>query len=118
MTGRCCRHALRHQPDAGVRRVAVTDGHAAVDLRDGEAPLAELAQRTTITTVRGEVVQRVLVLGEDEQLHLWVVEDVVVRKDFPQLHQLRFDLASLQGAGVFDELAEPLDLFAECDWID
>src|SRR5690606_32849010 len=31
--------------DPRVRRVPVADGHAAVDLRDREAPLAELAER-------------------------------------------------------------------------
>ena len=50
--------------------------------------------------------------------NLLVIEDVVVRKDLPKLHQLRFDLAPFQRARVFNELAEPLDLIAECDGID
>ena len=61
------------------RRVAVADLHAAVDLRDGQAPLAQLAERPAVFAVAGEVVERVLVLGEDEQLHLRVVEDAVAR---------------------------------------
>ena len=65
--------------DARARRVAVADLHAAVDLRDGEAPLAELAQRPAVLAVAGQVVERVLVLGEDEQLHLRVGEDAAAR---------------------------------------
>ena len=65
--------------DAGAGRVAVADLHAAVDLRDREAPLPQLAQRPTVLAVAGQVVERVLVLGEDEQFHLRVVEDALVR---------------------------------------
>ena len=57
-------------------------------------------------------------LGEDEQLHLRVVEDVVVRKHLSQFDEFRFDLAYFQRARVFNEPADPLDLLAECDWID
>src|SRR2546430_10196079 len=38
--------------------------------------------------------------------HLRVVEDVVVRKDLPQFHQLRFDLTPLERARVFDRSEE------------
>ena len=69
--------------DAAARRVAVADLHAAVDLRDRQAPLAELAERPPVLAVAGEVVERVLVLGEDEQLHLRVVEDALVRQHLP-----------------------------------
>ena len=54
--------------DAAPRRVAVADLHAAVDLGDGEAPLAELAERPAVLAVAGQEVERVLVLGEDEKL--------------------------------------------------
>ena len=37
--------------DAGARRVAVADLHAAVDLRDRQPPLAELAQRPAVLAV-------------------------------------------------------------------
>ena len=57
-------------------------------------------------------------LGEDEQLHLRIAEDVVVGKHFSQLHELRLDLAPFERARVIDELAELLDLLAKCDWID
>ena len=64
--------------DAGAGRVAVADLHAAVDLRDAETPLAQLAERPAIFAVASEVVERVLVLGEDEQLHLRIVEDALL----------------------------------------
>ena len=63
------------------RRVAVADLHAAVDLRDRQAPLAELAERATVLAVASEVVERVLVLGEDQQLHLRVGEDPLLGED-------------------------------------
>ena len=56
--------------DARARRVAVADLHAAVDLRERQAPLAELAQRALVAAVAGQVVEGVLVLGEDQQPHL------------------------------------------------
>ena len=39
----------------------------------------ELAQRPAVLAVAGQVVERVLVLGEDEQLHLRVAEDALLR---------------------------------------
>ena len=62
--------------DAG--RVAVADLHAAVDLGERQAPLAQLAERAAVLAVAGQVIERVLVLGEDEQLHLRVVEDALL----------------------------------------
>ena len=56
--------------DAGARHIAVADLHAAVDLRDRQPPLAELAQRALVPAIADEVVQGVLVLGEHQQLHL------------------------------------------------
>ena len=70
--------------DARSRRVAVADLHAAVDLGDGQAPLAELAERAAVAAVAGEVVERVLVLGEDEQLHLRVGEEAVFGQHGPE----------------------------------
>src|SRR5690606_5928275 len=84
--------------DARVRRVAIADRHAAVDLRHRETPLAELAERAAIASVAREIVQGVLVLGEDEQLHPRVLEDVLLVQDLAELLQLRFDLALLERA--------------------
>ena len=64
--------------DADAGRVAVADLHAAVNLRDGQAPLAQLAERAAVFAVAGEIIERVLVLGEDQQLHLRVGEDAVL----------------------------------------
>ncbi len=88
--------------DATAWCIAVTNLHAAVDLRGLKVPLSQLAERAAVFAIAGEVVERVLVLGEDEQLHLRVVEDVVVRKHLPQLHELRFDLAPFERARVFN----------------
>ena len=60
--------------DAGARRVAVADLHPAVDLGDRQPPLAELAERPAVLAVAREVIERVLVLGEEQQLRLGVGE--------------------------------------------
>ena len=97
--------------DARARRVAVADLHAAVDLRDGQAPLAQLAERAAVLAVAGEVVERVLVLGEDEQLHLRVAEDsparsarscslVELRLDVPRSPSLRAWSISLASCAI------------------
>ena len=99
--------------DAGAGRVAVADLHAAVNLRHGQAPFAELAQRTAVLAVAAEEIQRVLVLGEDEQLHLWVVEDAVLLDDFAEPDELGFDFAFFEGLGELDELAEFDDFLAQ-----
>ena len=64
--------------DAGAGPVTVADLHATVDLRDGEAPLPEFSERAPVPAVAGEVVERVLVLSEHEQLHALVAEDVLL----------------------------------------
>ena len=99
--------------DAGAGCVAVADLHAAVDLRDGKPPLAELAQRTAFLAVGGEVVQRLLVLGEDQELHLRVLEDAVGGQHLAELDQLRFDFAFLQEPGLVDQPADLEDFFLE-----
>jgi hypothetical protein len=104
--------------DARVRRVAVADGHAAMDLRAREAPLAELAERTPVLAVAGEVVERVLVLCEDEELHPRVAEDLLLIEHLLQLDELRLDLALLKSACLVDELVEALDLLAQRDGVD
>ena len=68
--------------DASVGRVPVANLHATVDLRDGEAPLAELSERTPVPAIADEVVERVLVFGEHEQLHAPVAEDVLLVQHF------------------------------------
>src|SRR5690606_25353566 len=95
--------------DARARCVAVANRHGTVDLRDGETPLAELAQRATVAAVAREVVQSVLVLREDEKLHPWVAEDLLLVQDLAKFLELRLDLALLQGARLVDELVEALD---------
>ena len=64
--------------DARAGRVAVADLHAAVDLRERQPPFAQLAERATVAAVAGQVVERVLVLGEDQQPHLGVGEDALL----------------------------------------
>ena len=63
--------------DARARRVAIADLHAAVDLRERQAPLAQFSDRAVLAAVARQVVEGVLVLGEDEQPHLGVVEDAL-----------------------------------------
>ena len=105
--------------DARARRVAVADLHAAVDLGDREAPLAELAERPAVLAVASEVVERVLVLGEDEQLHLRVAEDALVREDLLQLRRASISISRCsRAAGLVDELVEPRDLLAEGGRVD
>lgn len=56
-----------------LRLLPARDGvHAAVNLRHAQAPIAELTD---------EIIERVFMLGEDEQLHVRVSEDA---------HRLRF----------------------------
>ena len=77
--------------DAGARRVAVADLHPAVNLRDRQAPLAELAQRPAVLAVAREVIQRVLVLGEEQQLHLGVGECTDLGQNAAELRELGAD---------------------------
>ena len=91
--------------DARAGRVAVADLHAAVDLRERQAPLAELAERAIVAAVAGQVIERVLVLGEDEQPHFRVVEDALFGQHRPQLDQLRLGVAAFQSLGLVDQLA-------------
>ena len=63
--------------DAAAGRVAVADLHSAVNLGEGQPPLAQLAERAAFPSVASEVIERVLVFGEDEQLHLRIGEDAL-----------------------------------------
>ena len=82
--------ALGENARAG--RVPVANLHAAVNLRHGESPFAQFAEWPTVFAVATEEIERVLVFGEDEQLHLRVFEDTVLLDEFPQPDEFCFDL--------------------------
>ena len=79
--------------NACARRIAVANFHAAVNLRYRQPPLAQLAEWPAVFAVAGEEVERVLMLGEDEQLHLRVFEDALLREHV--LEPTSFDSTSL-----------------------
>src|SRR5579883_2615804 len=64
--------------DSGARRVPVANRHASMNLGHRKTPLAKLAERPPVPAIAGEVVECVLVLGEDEELHPPVLEDVLL----------------------------------------
>lgn len=99
--------------DSTSRRVPVADRHAAVDLADLQPPLAQLAERPAVPTIAGQVVERLLVLGEHEQLHPRIVEDLLFCQHLLQPGQLGFNFPLLQGPCLVDELAETLDFLAK-----
>ena len=92
--------------DARAGRVAVADLQAAVNLRRGQAPLAQLAHWTTVFAIAAKEIERVLVLGEDEQLHLRVLEDAALRDEFAQPDELGLDFPLFERLRELDELAE------------
>ena len=96
--------------DAASRRVAVANLHPAVNLRDGEAPLAELPERPPVLAVPHEEVERVLVLGEDEELLVPVGEEALVFEDALEPGELRLDFPLLKAPGLVDELAQARNL--------
>src|SRR6266705_6712261 len=67
--------------DARARGVSVSDLHLAVNLRNAQAPLAQLAERPAIFAVADKVVERIFVLREDQKLHLGIGEDSVLGDD-------------------------------------
>ena len=81
-------------------------GFTAVNLRCGQAPLAQLAQWTTVFAIAAKEIERVLVLGEDEQLHLRVLEDAALRDEFAQPDELGLDLPLFERLCELDELAQ------------
>ena len=95
--------------DAGAGGVAVADLHAAVDLGDGEAPGFELAD---------QVVEGVLVLGEDQELHLGVAEDPLLGDHVLELGELGLDLAGFEHLSCVDELGEAGDLVPQRGGVD
>ena len=100
-------------PDSGVRRVAVTNFHGAVDLGHTQAPLHQFAQRPAFPSITRQKIERVLMLGEDEQLHLRVFEDTVIGDQFAQLDQLGFDFSFFQPPCLIDQLSQFEDFFPE-----
>src|SRR5208283_1147998 len=105
---------LGMDPRAG--RVPVTDLHAAVYLRDREPPLAKLAQRTVVLAVAHQVVERVLVLGKDQQLHAPIFEDPVLGQDAAELGDLG-TVFCLEMLGLGNQGGQPGDFFAEHDGV-
>ena len=105
--------------DARTGRVAVADLHPAVDLRDRQTPLAELAEWPAVLAVAREVVERVLVLGENQQFHLRVGERRRSRSEhLSQLREFRFDLRAFQSACLVNELPSRCDVLAERSRVD
>lgn len=89
--------------NAGAGGVPVADLHAAVDLGDGEAPGDELTH---------QVIERLLVFGEDEQLHLGVAEDPLFGDDGLELGELGLDGPRFDHACLINESGQPGDLVA------
>ena len=81
------------------RRVAVADLHPAVDLGDGEAPLPELAERAAVLAVADEEVERVLMLGEEQELLRRVGEEALVFENALELGELRLDFPLFENRG-------------------
>jgi hypothetical protein len=80
--------------------------HRAVDGDHVVAPLAELAQGAALSAVACQVIQRVLELGEDQQLAVAQVgEDGI-----PQPHQFALRLLPADGLRLSDEPVEFRDL--------
>ena len=88
--------------DAGVHIQRTVDGHHVV------TPLAQFAQRVLSLAGPGQILQRVLELGEDQQLaRPKVVQDVVA-----QCGQLALDGLSAHGFRLGDERLQFIDLLA------
>ena len=84
-----------------------------MDLGDCQAPLLELAQWSTIPPVASQVVQRIFMFREYEQLHLRVSEDVLLLQQLVEPGELRLDLSLLQHLRAVHQFPEFLDLFPE-----
>ena len=76
-----------------------------MDLGDGQVPLAEFAD---------QIIERVLVLGENEELELGVLENALISEQLLQLHQLCLDFALLQQASLVNQFGELEDFLAQC----
>jgi hypothetical protein len=59
-----------------------------------------------VSAVAGQKIERVLVLGEDEELHLRVFEDAVVGDEFLELGELGLDFLVFEFARPVNELAQ------------
>ena len=108
---------LTFRIDARTRRISIADSHTAMNLRDTQAPLDELAKGTPILSISRQKIERVLVLRKNEQLHLWVVEDALLVEQGVQLVELGMDVPSFDLLGVFSELCQFGDFFAENRWV-
>ena len=59
----------------------------------------------------------ILVLGEDEQLHLRVLENAALRDEFAQPDELGLDLPPFERLSELDELAQIDDFLAQRGWV-
>ena len=89
--------------DSRSRRISIPDLHAAVDLGERQSPFVQFSEQSPVATVASQVVQRVFVLREHQELHLRVHKDTLTRQQFFKLEELRFNLSLLQLPGVVDE---------------
>ena len=110
-----CRHDLAAftelalRIDAATGSVAVADLHAAMNLRYGEVPF--------VPHLLDEVIERVLVLRENQKLHLRIVEDALLRQHFPKFPELGFDFALFEQKSLRDKVIQLSDLVFQRDWI-
>ncbi len=98
----CCHHDLAAftklalRVDSAAGRVAVADLHAAVNLRYGEVPF--------VPHLLDEVVECVLMLGEDQELHLRIGENALLREHFSQFRAAWIRFRAFQAFGLRDQL--------------
>ena len=73
-----------------------------MNLRDTETPAPKLAD---------QIVERVLMLGEEEKLHPGVAEDPLGGKSVPELEELGLHFALFQRPGLVNERGQLPDVF-------
>src|SRR5271165_4914051 len=76
--------------DAATGSVAVADLHATVNLRNGEVPF--------VPHLLDEVIERVLMLREDQELHLRIIEYTVFSQYRQKLKSFRARYLAISGA--------------------
>lgn len=87
----------------------VADRHAAMNLGYGQVPF--------VPHLLDEVIESVLVLREDQELHFRIVEDALLLEHFTQFPELRFDFALFEQKRLRDELIQLADLLFQRYWI-
>ena len=91
---------LAFSVDSAAGRVAVADLHTAVNLGDGQTPLAQLAKRSAIPAVANQKVERVLVLGEKQELHGRIGEDPLIGQQLLEPPDLHLRFLKFQNLGI------------------